>query len=146
MRKLLFIIPLGLSLTAMSCSNNVEPTSSEEKVATVEQENETISKDINVAEFSELIAKGEGQVLDVRTPDEWASGIVKGATKMNFFDNDFNTQLEKLDKNKPVYVYCKSAGRSGKATKQMKEMGFTAVYNLIGGIGAWDAAGKEKVK
>ncbi|MEJ6735779.1 MAG: rhodanese-like domain-containing protein [Flavobacteriales bacterium] len=146
MRKLLFIIPLGLSLTAMSCSNNVEPTSSEEKVATVEQENETISKDINVAEFSELIAKGEGQVLDVRTPDEWASGIVKGATKMNFFDNDFNTQLEKLDKNKPVYVYCKSGGRSGKATKQMKEMGFTAVYNLIGGIGAWDAAGKEKVK
>jgi len=82
----------------------------------------------------------------VRTPDEWASGTIKGATKMNFFDKDFNAQLEKLDKTKPVYVYCKSGGRSGKATKQMKKMGFTAVYNLVGGIGAWDAAGKEKVK
>ncbi len=65
---------------------------------------------------------------------------------MNFFEKDFNAQLEKLDKTKPVYVYCKAGGRSGKATKQMKKMGFTTVYNLIGGIGAWDAAGKEKVK
>lgn len=141
MKKLLFIISLGLSITAMSCSNKTEETNT-----TVQQENETISKDVNVTEFAKLVDEGKGQVLDVRTPEEWASGTIKGANKMNFFDADFKTQLEKLDKNKPVYVYCKAGGRSGKATKQMKKMGFTAVYNLVGGIGAWDDAGKEKVK
>lgn len=141
MKKLLFIIPLGLSITAMSCSSKTEETNN-----TVQQEKETISKDVNVTEFAKLVGEGKGQVLDVRTPEEWASGTIKGATKMNFFDADFKTQLDKLDKNKPVYVYCKSGGRSGKATKQMKKMGFTAVYNLVGGIGAWDDAGKEKEK
>ena len=141
MKKLLFIIPLGLSITAMSCSSKTEETNT-----IVQQENETISKDVNVTEFAKLVNEGKGQVLDVRTPEEWASGTIKGATKMNFFDKDFKTQLDKLDKNKPVYVYCKSGGRSGKATKQMKKMGFTTVYNLVGGIGAWDDAGKEKEK
>jgi phage shock protein E len=141
MRKLFFIISLGLSLTAMSCSNNTEEVATE-----IQQEKEVISKDVKVAEFAELVNKGKGQVLDVRTPEEWAGGTIKGAQKMNFFDKDFNHQLEKLDKTKPVFVYCKSGGRSGKATKQMKKMGFTTVYNLVGGISAWDDSGKEKIK
>ncbi len=143
MKRIFLIISIGLSLSASSCSNNTEQG---KQIQQNEQGKTIISKDVNVAEFTELITEGRGQVLDVRTPEEWSSGVIKGATKMNFFDNDFNTQLEKLDKNKPVYVYCKSGGRSGKATKQMKKMGFTAVYNLVGGIGAWDAAGMEKVK
>ena len=85
-------------------------------------------------------------MLDVRTPEEWAEGVIEDAIKMNFFDEDFNAQLTQLDKNKPVYVYCKSGGRSGKTATQMEAMGFTAVYNLVGGIGAWDAAGNKKVK
>jgi rhodanese-related sulfurtransferase len=141
MRKLFFIISLGLSLTAMSCSNNTEEVATE-----IQQEKEVISKDVNVAEFSELVNKGKGQVLDVRTPEEWAGGTIKGAQKMNFFDKNFNHQLEKLDKTKPVFVYCKSGGRSGKATKQMKKMGFTTVYNLVGGIGAWEKAKKAIIR
>lgn len=146
MRKLLFIIPLGLSLTAMSCSNNTEQINNDETVVTAQQEQEVISRDVNVAEFSDLVDKGEGQVLDVRTPKEWATGTIKGAIKMNIFNADFKTQLNQLDKNKPVYVYCKSGRRSGKATNKMKKMGFKAVYNLEGGIGAWTSAGKEIVK
>jgi rhodanese-related sulfurtransferase len=72
--------------------------------------------------------------------------VYKNATKMNFFDANFNAQLTKLDKNKPVYVYCKSGRRSGKTTKKMKEMGFTTVYNLNGGFGAWAGAGNDIVK
>ena len=64
----------------------------------------------------------------------------------NFYDADFKAQLEKLDKNKPVYVYCKVGGRSGQAAAQMQAMGFTAVYNLTGGMNAWNGAGKEVVK
>jgi len=146
MRKLLFIIPLGLSLTVMSCSNNTNQENATVVATEIQQKNEVTSKDVNVDEFAKLVDKGDGQLLDVRTPEEWASGTIKGATKMNFFDNNFKDQLSKLDKNQAVYVYCRSGGRSGKATKQMKKMGFTKVYNLVGGIGAWGAAGKEKEK
>lgn len=143
MKKLFFIITLGFSLTAMSCSNNTEQTTAPEQ----NQQAETIiSKDVNVAEFSELIASSEGQILDVRTPEEWAEGIINGATKMNFYGDDFKNQLNQLDKNKAVYVYCKSGGRSGKAKEMMKEMGFTTVYNLDGGMGAWAGAGMETVQ
>ncbi|MBL4668110.1 MAG: rhodanese-like domain-containing protein [Flavobacteriales bacterium] len=124
----------------MSCTEFSENTT------TITPQTETISKDVNVEEFSKLIKKGNGQILDVRTPEEWATGIIKEAIKINFFDKDFQNQLGTLDKNQAVYIYCRSGGRSGKATKQMKKMGFTTVYNLIGGIGAWDVAGNKKVK
>ena len=143
MKKVFFILTLGLSLSAMSCSNNPEQETAPQKN---EQGQTIISKDVDVAEFSKLVNSGEGQILDVRTPEEWADGTIKNATKMNFFNANFNTQLTKLDKNKPVYVYCKSGGRSGKAKKEMKKMGFTAIYNLNGGIGAWTGAGNEIVK
>ncbi len=148
MKRLLFIIPLGLSLTVVACSSNTETPATEEIITEVSAtpQTETINKDVNVEEFASLISKGEGQVLDVRTPDEWNGGIIKGATKMNFFDKDFQDQISKLDKTKPVYVYCKAGGRSGKAANQMEKMGFTTVYNLLGGMGAWNAAGKETVK
>ncbi len=53
---------------------------------------------------------------------------------MNFHDDAFSSQLETLDKSKPVYVYCKGGGRSGKTAKMLHEMGFSEVYNLLGGI------------
>jgi len=142
MKKLLFIIPLGLSLTALSCANNNEEAIEENTI----QQASTIHEDVEVNRFAELVSKEDGQILDVRTPEEWEEGIIKGATKMNFFDKDFNSQLEKLDKTKPVYVYCKSGGRSGKAAKQLEKMGFTSVYNLLGGMIAWEGAGKESLK
>lgn len=137
-RKLLFILPLGFSLTAMSCSTNTDQLETQ-------QEKEVIVIAVNVTEFAELLKKDEGQLLDVRTPEEWALGSIKGASKINFFEANFREQLNKLDKTKPVYVYCKSGGRSGKAAKQLEKKGFT-VYNLIGGISAWKAAGKTIVK
>ena len=57
---------------------------------------------------------------------------------INFFNDDFITQAtSKLDINKPVYLYCKVGGRSGKAAKKLKEAGFTKVYDLKGGFDKW---------
>jgi rhodanese-related sulfurtransferase len=147
MKKLFFIIPLGLSLTAISCSNNPEIKEITVIESTI-QHAKTINEDIDVKMFSELTTQEGGQILDVRTPEEWNGGIIKGAKKINFFDKDFNQQITSLDKTKPIYVYCKSGGRSGKAAKQLEKMGFTTIYNLLGGITAWNAAGKkiEKLK
>lgn len=76
-------------------------------------------------------------MLDVRTPKEFKKGHIDGAKNMNYYDDDFDAQIEKLDKDKPVYVYCHSGGRSAKAMSLMKEKGFKEVYNLLGGYGAW---------
>ena len=145
MKKLFFIIPLSISLATFACSGG-NTTNNETNTTITEQQQTTIKEDVNVDKFAELIAKGDGQIIDVRTPGEWESGVVKNAIKMNIFDADFEERLGKLDKTKPVYVYCKVGGRSGKAAKKMNEMGFTTVYNLTGGMDAWKAEGKETVK
>lgn len=65
---------------------------------------------------------------------------------INFYDDDFKSQVAKLNKAKPVFVYCAGGVRSGKASKLMAELGFTSIYNLDGGIKAWKASGKPVVK
>ena len=85
----------------------------------------------------EFIAKVKttknAQLLDVRTPEEWANGKVASSACINFMDADFKQKVTKLDKNKPVFVYCAAGGRSTKATKILSEAGFTQIYNLTGG-------------
>ena len=93
--------------------------------------------DVKVAEFEKLAKAGNGTTLDVRTPKEYDEGHLKGSINMSYFDKDFKNQVGKLDKDKPVYVYCHSGGRSSKAMNIMKSQGFTAVYNLTGGYAAW---------
>lgn len=145
MKNIFLLLSLGLSLVSVRCSN-VETNEIEKGNEQASQNTKHINKDVNVTEFAELINTGEGQILDVRTPEEWAEGSIAGAKKMNFFDDTFNDELSKLDKTKPVYVYCKSGGRSGKAAKKMDKMGFTKIYNLTGGITAWNDAGKPTIK
>lgn len=103
----------------------------------------SIAENVNVEAFETHIASA--QVVDVRTPQEWNEGIIEGAMKANFYDADFKTQLEKLDKEKPVAVYCKVGGRSGQAMSMLQEMGFKEVYNLKGGMDAWKSASKPTV-
>jgi rhodanese-related sulfurtransferase len=100
--------------------------------------NEVVNIDINVADFAAgLDTSSNALLLDVRTDAEFSSGHLKGAKQIDFYRDDFEEALSALDKNQPVFVYCRSGNRSGKAAKQMKAMGFKEVYNLEGGIGAW---------
>jgi len=96
-----------------------------------------IAKDVSVKEFSKLVASGKGTILDVRTPGEIAKGSIKGSVNLDFFDDNFATKLDQLDKTKPVYVYCAAGGRSSDAMDMMKKKGFVEVYNLEGGYNAW---------
>lgn len=73
------------------------------------------------------------QLLDVRTPEEWANGKIASSKCVNFMDASFKKNIEALDKNKPVFVYCAAGGRSTKAKKVLQEAGFKEIYNLVGG-------------
>jgi rhodanese-related sulfurtransferase len=81
-------------------------------------------------------------LVDVRTPEEFESGHLKRAVNIDFRSDDFKSQIQKLDKNTPIFVYCHSGNRSGQATAMMQEMGFTNVSNLTGGISGWEADGR----
>lgn len=77
------------------------------------------------------------QLVDVRTPAEFASGHIKGAVNINYWGDDFEAAIEKLDKTRPVLLYCKTGIRSGKAAAVMQKLGFVALYNLEGGYLTW---------
>ncbi|MBV6484706.1 MAG: Thiosulfate sulfurtransferase GlpE [Flavobacteriales bacterium] len=133
MQKIVFIITILFSVLLSACGvgQNNNPNS--------------IIVDVDASTFKELINQ-PGTILDVRTPDEWADGIIAGAEKINFYDDNFAQQIEKLDKTTPVYLYCRSGGRSANAVDILKEKGFTKVYNLDGGITSWQNNGFEVVK
>jgi len=80
-------------------------------------------------------------LLDVRTPGEYQEGHIKGSLNIDWNNSNFSDEVAKLDKNKPVFVYCKSGGRSGSAVQALKGMGFKEVYDLDGGIMQWKNAG-----
>ena len=78
-------------------------------------------------------------ILDVRTEDEVADGIIPNATNIDIYlGQGFLDELEKLDKSKNYYVYCRSGNRSGQACAIMNSIGFENTYNLEGGFMNWE--------
>lgn len=97
-------------------------------------------ENINRELWKEKLANETDYVLlDVRTPKECAEGIQKGAMQLNIMDSQsFIDGLEKLDKDKTYFIYCRSGNRSGRACLIMDQEGFKKTYNLIGGMMNWD--------
>jgi phage shock protein E len=80
-------------------------------------------------------------ILDVRTPEELASGYLDGARNIDFNSESFKDSLNALDKSKTYFVYCASGKRSGKAMEMMNSMGFKKVAAMDGGLRMWNANG-----
>jgi phage shock protein E len=91
-------------------------------------------------------AKPGFHLLDVRTPEEFAQGHLKGAVLVDVKSPDFETNVAKLPRKDRYLLYCRSGHRSGVALEKMKEMGFTNLQHVAGGIGAWGAAGLPTVQ
>ncbi len=89
---------------------------------------------------AQVIADEAPVVLDVRTPEEYAEGHLADAVLINFYDTDFADQLDELDKDATYVVYCRSGNRSQGAIQTMRELGFTDVVEVAGGIQAWVGA------
>lgn len=97
---------------------------------------------ISATAFAEKInTHHDFQLVDVRTPEEYNAQHITNAKNINWNSNDFEAKVGKLDKSKPVLVYCMVGGRSKKAAEKLQELGFTEIYNLDGGIMKWNAGG-----
>ena len=101
---------------------------------------------LSVPDFAKKITDTSIVLLDVRTPGEFASGHIAGATNIDFESGTFPADIQKLDKTKTYAVYCRSGNRSAQATALMAKDGFKSIFNLDGGINNWQGAGKEVVK
>lgn len=119
MRKLVLGIAMSAIISITSCAQ-------EQKQYLVDSQT-----------FEKMITEDQGQLIDVRTASEFEEGTIDGAENIDFLKDNFSSQLDRLDKDRPVYIFCKSGGRSAKATKIFKEKGFENVYELQGGFQAW---------
>ncbi len=128
MKNLLLIIALALSFSFQSCKNE---TTNTDLIGEIEV--------ISPQQVYDAVHNNDAiQLVDVRTKEEFITSHLKGAQNICVTDDDFDEKVKTLDKNKPVYVYCKKGGRSANAAKKLKKMGFTKVYDMKGGILSWE--------
>ena len=96
---------------------------------------------VDASRFKQLVESSECVLVDVRTPEEYRAGHIEGARLMNIYDPDFVRKVEDLPKDKAICVYCRSGNRSMRAAHILAEKGFKKIYNLSGGIRAWQHKG-----
>jgi rhodanese-related sulfurtransferase len=141
---IVFMVPAVLS----GClSREAEVTSSEN---TSISETTSIIEDVNLKEAYAIIVDNLSNpdfvIIDVRTPGEYASGHIEDAINMDFYAEDFDGQLDELDRDKIYLIYCQSGNCSGKALDKMEALGFREVYNMLGGIANWERTNLPTVK
>ncbi|MCB0803188.1 MAG: rhodanese-like domain-containing protein [Flavobacteriales bacterium] len=125
--KILFkSIVLFLAITLSACQSSGQ-----------NEQNSTL-KVIDKVEFQQKMNDLEGyQLIDVRTKREFESGTIAGSKNMDLLDGTFEKELNSLDKEKPVLVFCAKGGRSNTAANILVENGFNVVYDLKGGYTSW---------
>ena len=126
MKRVLICLLLTVTLFGYSCKE-------EDKGPQIEV--------ITAEEMQQIIDDNGVQMVDVRTPEEYQEGYIDGFQNIDYFSDSFEDDLEKLDKTKPVIVYCRSGNRSSKCAAKMKEKGFVKIYDLEGGITKWKFKG-----
>ena len=94
---------------------------------------------LDTRSYKEAVVNKNVQLVDVRTQREYRSGHIGRAINIDFFKGGaFDRAFENFDKQKPVYLYCRSGNRSQKAARKLLALGFEKIYDLKGGILQWE--------
>ena len=102
------------------------------------QENESFYEVLDYDKFKDNISSKDVLVFDVRTSEEFNIGHIEGSINIDFYDEKLFMQFfEKINKSKPIYIYCRSGNRSKKSSEILKKIGFIKVYDLFGGYKSW---------
>ena len=100
-------------------------------------------RSVDVDEFEKRLYETKAeQLIDLRTPEEFAKYHIVSAKNIDIRNVNFKREIEKLDKSKPVLIYCLSGRRSKTAIPIFSEVGFATVYELNEGINGWMRAKK----
>ena len=123
---MIFILGLGFCVSTGCKSDSQQKINGDTTVQ--------LQKLISAQDAHAEISRQDITFIDIRTPEEIAEGKITGAKEINFYDSDFKSQINQLDKSSEYVIYCRSGGRSGKAYKIMKALGFEQVRDLKGGF------------
>lgn len=93
---------------------------------------------ISAEEMYKALEYDNIQIVDVRTQEEFTENRIKNAHNICVSDDDFVEKVLHLDKNKPIYVYCRSGNRSQKAVEILKNLGFKEIFHFSGGMQEWE--------
>ncbi|RIA10449.1 rhodanese-related sulfurtransferase [Flavobacteriaceae bacterium MAR_2010_72] len=129
MKLTVAILSIMVSVATFSCKNE-----SPEEVKLVTPE-----------EMQTIIDLEDIQVVDIRTKEEHAGGYIENSQNIDFNSPTFEEDITKLDKSKPVLLYCNSGKRSAKCSKKLIDAGFEKVYELEGGITKWKFKGLDVI-
>ncbi len=90
----------------------------------------------------DLVNRKDAVIVDVRPAADYAKGHIIHAINIpaNGFANQIDTLKKYKDKGRPIIVACRSGAQSAHAAKTLRKAGFEEVYNLRGGILAWQSA------
>ena len=101
--------------------------------------------DLTQQQWAEELAQDDNAViLDVRTPEEWAEGIIPNAVMLDIYSGaEFLAAIQELDKSRHYYVYCKAGGRSRQACEMMNLIGIPKTFNLVGGFSNWTGPSEQ---
>ena len=130
---------LVLLLVLASCASTSDATP---QVTEVEPASGAFLAMVDPAGAEAILAAGGVEIIDVRTPEEFAEGHLPGADLIDISDPDFVDRIEALDRSATYFVYCRSDNRSGQATALMADLGFDSIYELEGGTIAWLSSGR----
>lgn len=136
----LLIASCGSTETKSESSSNQEEKTSTEVVSTPS----VAPGDISFEEMDQLLSEGNAKLIDVRTSDEYAEGIIGDAFNIDVLQPDFKEKIAEYDRAEPVILYCQSGRRSTNAMAIMNKMGFEQVYNLKGGYSMYKVTQKNK--
>ncbi len=151
MKKNIVILAIfGLFISFTSC-NEAKKTDETNEVNTevttnteAEQQTSTSKQKVEKLEAVDFRIKMAElkiyNIVDVRTPQEFAQASIAKAKNIDINGDNFEEELDKLEKNKPLLIYCKSGGRSSQAVEKAKKMGFERIIELDGGMEAWKEA------
>ncbi len=92
---------------------------------------------VDAATFQARMKESGAQLVDVRTPEEFAKGHIAGAVNIDWLEDGFLDHAKAIDKSKPVLLYCAAGGRSAEAVAAMKAAGYTDVVDLANGFNGW---------
>ncbi|WP_338793031.1 rhodanese-like domain-containing protein [Bernardetia sp. MNP-M8] len=145
-KSILLLFSLFIFFTSCNETKKTEETSTNTKV--VEENTEyTIHQKIEKLEVQEFSNKMTElrvyNIVDVRTPKEFDQASIPRAKNIDINASNFEEELDKLERIKPLLIYCKSGGRSTKAVEKAKEMGFERIIELDGGMESWKEAKME---